>query len=117
MDAKLSAGDWFFGKVLHMGANWESTVSGVGAAIFFILTTISTISLQFGDLLSLFSSSTKKDVAIASAIATGLLKGWNALVQKSRSVTGGNTQQTADGKLVKPGEQNLVDATVSAPPA
>jgi hypothetical protein len=45
-----------------------------------------------------------------------LLRIWNSVVQKDRNVTGGNTQQTYQGKFVEPGKQNLVDATLAASP-
>lgn len=114
---KLSSGDWFFGKILRMGANWQTTLSGIGAAFFFLLTTVAGLSYQFGEISALFPPVVKKWVLILSAGATFILKCWNSLAQKSKNVTGGNTQQTLDGDLVKPGEQVLVDATKNAPPA
>jgi hypothetical protein len=114
---QLSAGDWFFGKVLRMGANWQTTLSGIGAAVFFGLTTLAGLSYQFGDVANFLPPTVKKWVTIISAAATVVLKIWNSLAQKSKNVTGGNTQQTLDGELAKPGTQNLVDLTAQAPPA
>lgn len=114
---KLSAGDWFFGKVLRMGANWATTISGIGAAVGFGLTTLAGLSYQFGDIASFFPPAVKKWVTIISALSTVALKIWNSLEQKSRNVTGGNVQQTTSGDLAKPGTQNLVDATQQSPAA
>ena len=94
-----------------MGANWQTTLSGVGAALGFGLTTLAGLSYSFGDI-AMFFFEVKKWVAITSAIATVILKIWN-LAQKSRNVVGGNTQQTLDGDLAKPGTQTLVDQNQS----
>jgi hypothetical protein len=108
---KLSAGDWFFGKVLRMGANWQTTVSGVGAALFFGLTTLAGLSYQFGDIAAFMPPEVKKWVTIISLGATVALKAWNALVQKSKNVTGGSQAQTLTGDIAKPGTKTMVDMT------
>lgn len=116
-EKQLSAGDWFFGKVLHMGANWQTTLSGVGAALFMALTILSSASYQLGDIATIIPPRVKGWLTGASLAATVILKIWNAIAQKSKNVTGGATQQTMDGSLARPGEQTLVDLTKQAPPA
>lgn len=114
---KLSAGDWFFGKVLRMGANWQTTLSGVGAAIFEVLTGLSGLSYAIGDIASIIPPALKAKIFTASMVSGFILKVWNARAQKSKNVTGGNTQQTLGGDLVQPGKQTLVDVTKAASPA
>lgn len=114
----LSAGDWFFGKVLRMGANWQTTLSGVSTAISFFLTMLA--SLAYGipsPLTDVLSPKVKGLIATIGIFSTTALHIWNAVAQKSKGVTGGSTQQTLSGDLAKPGEQNLVDATAEAPAA
>jgi hypothetical protein len=114
---KLSAGDWFFGKVLCMGANWRTTVSGIGSAIAAALTVLGLIPYELGSLGDIFSPKVKAFLVSVGLFATTVLRIWNAFSQKDRNVTGGQTQQTVDGDLAKPGTQNLVDATLEAKPA
>lgn len=116
-DKALSPGDWFFGKVLHMGANWQTTLSGVGAALMLLLTIVAALPYELGALADVFPPNVKMKLAAWAAVATTVLKIWNALAQKSRNVTGGNTQQTTTGELAKPGDQTLVDITKEAQPA
>lgn len=115
---QLSAGDWFFGKVLRMGANWKTTLSGIATSISFALTMLA--SLAYGiptPLTELMSPKMKAYIASFGIFTTAALHIWNSILQKSKDVTGGNTQQTLSGDLAKPGTQNLVDATAEAKPA
>lgn len=113
----LSAGDWFFGKFLRMGANWQTTLSGIGGVTFEGLTILSGASYALGDIAMVIPASMKAKIFGASLCAQVLLKIWNSIAQKSKNVTGGNRQQTIDGDLAKPGTQTMVDATAAAPPA
>lgn len=114
---QLSAGDWLFGKILHLGANWQTTISGVGAGIMFLLTVVAAMPYELGAIADLFPPSVKGKLAAWAAAATAILKIWNAIAQKSKNVTGGDTQQTLDGNLAKPGTQTMVDLTKEAKPA
>lgn len=100
-----------------MGANWQTTLSGVGAALFLVLTIVAALPYELGAIADIFSPDLKIAVVKFGAGATAALKIWNAFAQKSRNVTGGSTQQTLQGDLAKPGEQTLVDLTKDAPPA
>lgn len=111
----LSAGDWFFGKVLHMGANWQTTASGLGATFALVLTMLAALPYEIPDLGNMFSPKVKAAIVTIGLTATMILKVWNSFSQKSKNVTGGNTQQTLNGDLAKPGSQTLVDATKAAP--
>lgn len=111
----LSAGDWFFGRVLHMGANWETTLSGIGGAIFKGLTLLSGASYALGDVAVVIPPRVKADVFVVSLTAEIVLNIWNAYAQKSKSVTGGDTQQTIAGKIVPPASKPaLVETTKAA---
>jgi hypothetical protein len=112
----LSAGDWFFGRVIRMGANWQTTLSGIGGAIFECLTLLSGASYALGDVALVIPAPVKAKIFGASLTAQIILKIWNAFVQKSKNVTGGNTQQTMTGDLTKPGDQTLVDVTKASSP-
>src|SRR5438132_981499 len=114
----LSAGDWFFGKVLHMGANWKTTLSGVATSISFFLTMLA--SLSYGiptPLTEAMSPKVKGWIASIGIFSTTALHIWNSICQKSKNVTGGDTQQTISGDLARPDTQNLVEATKQAQPA
>lgn len=113
-EKQLGAGDWFFGKLLRMGANWETTLSGIGASLMFGLTIIAGLPYELGPLADIFPPTVKGIITPCAAVATVILKIWNSWAQKSRNVTGGDTQQTIDGSLAKPGEQTLVDLTKEA---
>jgi hypothetical protein len=110
----MKAGDWFFGQVLHMGANWRVTISGIGGAFFELLTLLSGASYALGDIAIVIPASVKAKIFTASLTAQIILKVWNAFSQKSRNVTGGNTQQTLQGNVVQTGNQSLVDLTSEA---
>ncbi len=116
-DKALSAGDWFFGKVLHMGANWATTLSGIGSEIGSVLLVLSILPYTLGDLATIIPPAWKAKMVVVALIAKTLLGVWNSLAQKSKNVTGGDLQQTLDGQIAKPGTQTLVDLTKQTPPA
>jgi hypothetical protein len=97
------------------GANWKTTVSGIGAALFSVLTILAALPYEMGDLAAIFSPAWKGKIATIAGIAALLLKIWNSLVQKDRDVTGGSKQQTLDGSVAEPGTQTLVDLTKASP--
>jgi hypothetical protein len=97
-----------------LGANWRTSVSGIGAAIFGLLTMVAALPYEMGDVANIFPPEWKAKIATASAIATLVLKWWNATAQKDKIVTGGTTQQTVSGAVADQGTQALVDATVTA---
>jgi hypothetical protein len=84
-----------------LGANWRTTVSGIGAGISSLLAVLATLSLtpEAQSVIAFLNDGQKKTVAIGSAIAALVFRFWNSLVQKDKSVTGGTTQQTADGSI------------------
>ena len=97
-----------------LGANWKTTVSGIGAMIFAALTALAGLPYTLGDVATIIPPEYKAKVFTASLIATAILKVWNSIVQKDRNVVGGTVQQTVNGTPVEPGKQDLVDATVKA---
>lgn len=96
------------------GANWKTTVSGIGAAIFGLLTILAALPYEMGDVANLFPPAWKAKIAAVAALAAALLKIWNSVAQKDRDVTGGTKQQTVSGAVADPGTQTLVDETVKA---
>jgi hypothetical protein len=95
-----------------LGANWKTTVSGIGAALFATLTILATLPFEMGDVANIFPLAWKAKIAVVAAISALILKVWNSIQQKSREVTGGPVQQTLQGNFAKVGTQTLVDATV-----
>lgn len=96
------------------GANWRTSISGVGAALFAFLTMLAALPYEMGEIANIFPPAWKAKIATAAAIATLILKWWNALAQKDKSVTGGLVQQTVSGAVAQPGTQTLVDETIKA---
>jgi hypothetical protein len=112
---KLSAGDWFFGVVLHMGASWQTTLSGVISEIGLIGSLIAGLPSVLAQAGVQIQPHTK--LAIAFVIIKIIASFWNSTAQKAKNVTGGSQQQTLTGNLVEPGQRNLVDATLKATPS
>lgn len=100
-------------KVTKM-ANWRTTLSGIGAAIFSLLTIIAALPYEAGGIANVFPVEWKSKILMASAAAAMLLKVINSLVQKDKNVTGGLIQQTASGNVAEPGTMSLVDETIKA---
>lgn len=100
-----------------IGANWKTTVSGIGTAIFGLLTALAALPYQLGDIATVIPPEWKSKVVTAGIIGTVGLKIWNSVAQKSKEVTGGNVQQTLDGSPAQPGTQTLVDITKESPKA
>jgi hypothetical protein len=96
------------------GANWKTTVSGVGAALFEALTVLSGLSYALGDVATVIPPTLKAKVLVVSLGSGFALKVWNAIAQKTKNVTGGTTQQTTTGAFADAGTQTLVDETVVA---
>lgn len=97
-----------------LGANWKTAVSGIGAGITSLLSVLATISLtpEAQAVIGFLSESQKVKVAIGSAIAALAFKFWNSLMQKDKNVTGGTTQQTADGSVATRGSQDSSSAVM-----
>jgi hypothetical protein len=114
----LSGGDWFFGKLCRMGANWKTTLGGVLSEVFLILTVLSVAPYTMPpEITSIIAPKLKAiflSVCLSAKVIVSIWTWWNT---KSKDVTGGNTQQTLNGEIAKPGEQTLVDLTKAAPPA
>ena len=96
-----------------LGANWKTSVSGIGAAIFTMLGAIAALPYSFGEIASLMPPQWKGRVAVAGFAAGFILKVWNAIQQKDKSVTGGVIQQTADGSIADPEKLKGVSQSVA----
>lgn len=101
---------------MKLPANWKTTFSGIGAAIFATLTVIAGLPYELGSVATIIAPQWKAKVVTAGLVATLLLKVWNAIAQKSKEVTGGSVQQTLDGSKAPAGNQTLVDLTKEATP-
>lgn len=108
----VGAGNWFFGKVLHMGANWQTTLSGVLSELSLVGTILAGIPTALAEAgVQVTPHGKLAATFLAIKIATGL---WNSFAQKSKNVTGGSTMQTLSGNVASPKTQSLVDATLKA---
>jgi hypothetical protein len=94
-----------------LGANWKTTVSGIGSALFAALTVLAALPDELGDISMIFPPEYKHYIVVAGLIGTTGLRIWSSLVQKDRNVTGGNTAQTLDGSVAAKGTATLVDIT------
>lgn len=101
---------------MKLPANWKTTFSGIGAAIFATLTVIAGLPYDLGSVATVIPPEWKAKVVIYGLFATLGLKVWNSIVQKSKEVTGGSVQQTLDGSKAPTGSQTLVDLTKEATP-
>lgn len=97
-----------------IGANWRTSISAIGAAIFSLLTIIAALPYELGSVATIIPPEWKAKLAIVAAIAATILKVINGLVQKDKQVTGGTTMQTVNGTVADPGTRTLVDETVKA---
>lgn len=64
--------------------NWKTTVSGVGASLFALLTALAALPYQLGDVATIIPAAYKEHIFIGGAIATVILKVWNSIVQKDK---------------------------------
>lgn len=99
---------------INLPANWKTSVSGIGAAIFSLLSILAALPYETGGIANLFPVEWKPTILQISIVAALLLKIWNSMSQKDKNVTGGTTQQTAGGAVADAGTQTLVDETVKA---
>jgi hypothetical protein len=99
---------------MKLPANWKTTFSGIGAAIFGLLTIMAALPAQVGDLSTIIPEKYKSALITIGLIGGTGLKIWNSVAQKSKEVTGGSVQQTISGAKADPGTQTLVDQTLVA---
>lgn len=97
-----------------LGANIRTSLTGIGAALFSILTVVAALPYEQGGLADIFPPTWKSKIMIAAAISAFALKVWNSILMKDKDVTGGTTQQTASGAVANAGTQTMVDQTIVA---
>lgn len=76
-----------------IGPNWKTTVSGIGAALFGLLTLLAALPYSLGDIATIIPPEWKGKIAALGLIAGTVLKIWNSTQQKDKNVTGGTVQQ------------------------
>lgn len=96
------------------GANWQTSVSGIGGVLMAFIAWLATLSYDQGGIALIIPVEYKPWVTKIAALAGLILLGWNAIQQKSKNVTGGMIQQTKSGAVADEGSQALVDATIKA---
>lgn len=100
-----------------IGANWKTTVSGIGAAIFALVSVLATLPYELGDAGNIFPPAYKAKIAVVGAIAALMLRVWNSFVQKDRNVTGGTIQQDADKNVAARQEPTPLPPAPAVPSA
>jgi len=98
------------------GANWKTTVSQAGVAIFSLLTLLAALPYQLGEIATIIPPEWKSKVVAVGAFATLVLRLINGWQQKSKDVTGGTVQQTADNSVAVTQSTDAVVATTLANP-
>lgn len=100
------------------GANFKTSVTGIGSALFGFLTILAALPYQLGDVATIIPPNYKAKIFLWSAIATAVLRILNSLQQKDKTVTGGTIQQTSDGSVAGPGlaVSTAVVETIKADP-
>ena len=77
-----------------IGANWKTTLSGIGNTIASILLVISLIPYTLPTELSdILSPTAKRNLLIVGLIAKTVLGIWNSIQQKDKTVTGGTVHR------------------------
>jgi hypothetical protein len=100
-----------------MGANWKTTVSGIGTAIFAALTILAALPYELGEVAQVIPPAWKGDIVIAGMVGAFGLRVWNAVVQKDRNVTGGTIMQDTSGNSIPSANKpSLVEMTKTASP-
>lgn len=64
------------------GPNWRTTLSGVGAAFFGLLSILAVAPYQLGELATFIPPEWKARVLVVSAVSAFILRLWNANVAK-----------------------------------
>jgi hypothetical protein len=105
----------FLAKIF--GANYKTSLSAIGTAIFAAITFLAQVSYDQGPIATVIPVKYKSTVTLIAGACTLFLWFWNGIAQKSKEVTGGAVQQTHDGQLAQRGTQTLVDLTRQSPPA
>jgi hypothetical protein len=101
------------------GANWKTSVSGIGSAIFGLLTMLAALPYDLGNVATIISPEWKGKIVTVGIIATLALRVWNSLQQKDKNTTGGTVQQTADGSVASRASQadssSVIETQQAAP--
>jgi len=78
-----------------------------------MLGAVAALPYSFGEIASFLPPEWKGRIAVAGFASGFILKVWNSIQQKDRSVTGGVVQQTADGSVADPEKLKGVSQSVS----
>ncbi len=98
-----------------LGANWKTTVSGIGSAIFGLLTMLAALPYDLGNIATLIPPEWKSKLVTVGVIATLALRVWNSMQQKDKNVTGGTVPQTADGSVAVAPSSSVIETKQAEP--
>lgn len=82
-----------------LGANYKTALTGIGTALFSVLTLLAALPYQLGDLATVIPPEWKSKVVVVGLIATTILRTLNAVYQKDKNVTGGTVVQDTSGNV------------------
>lgn len=87
-----------------LGANWKTSLTGIGTALTSGLVALSALPYTIGDLGNIIPPEYKAKLFTGSLIATVILRIWNSILQKDKNVSGGSLQQDVQENVARPQE-------------
>ncbi len=97
------------------GANWKTSLSGIGSAIFGLLTMLAALPYDLGSIATVIPVEWKSKLVTIGVVATLVLRVWNSMLQKDKNVTGGTVQQTADGSVAVAPSSSVIETKQAEP--
>lgn len=85
-----------------LGANYKTSLTGFGTAIFSLLTALSAVPYTIGDLGNIIPPEYKAKLFTVALASAFILRVWNASLQKDKEVRGGVVDQDRHGDIAKP---------------
>ena len=94
-----------------LGANWRTTLTGVGTAIFSVLAALAAAPYELGELATIIPPHWKAKLFAISAGATFILRLVNAHVAKDATVSGGSVINVLPGpvRLVEGSREGIME--------
>lgn len=80
-------------------ANLKTTLTGIGSAVFSILTVMALVPAQIGDLSTILPEKYKGWIIIVGSVGAFGLRIWHSVAVKDAQVTGGTIIQDSQGKV------------------
>ncbi len=85
-----------------LGANWRTSLTGMGTALFSLLTALAAVPYTIGDLGNIIPPEYKAKLFAVALTSAFILRVWNASLQKDKEVRGGVVDQDRHGDIARP---------------